>query len=491
MKFVWLFMLLGLWVGVMPVSAQLSLDALPSCNFTVESDIDGLQVGAVVWNLKTNRGCAENMDTLFDVASVPKLFVAGALYEQVANGDAEFDTRVTFPATYLMNGRGACLSADDVGRSFSLGYLSDIMITCSDNAATWYLMDWLGRDVVQDYVDRLGIFGIGPILPYSEVDKLKLTLHDENWANVPTHLASQFYRGQDVDGLVPTYFDQYPPRLRRNARLDANEAYYNQYAYNTITPRAMAEYLLKLRSDFSWGSDIAWWTVNTMLGTQRQFSTQALPGSILVGAKNGFDYGVTAEVNVALPSLNSRQFESIVIIFAQQTNFSAGNIQPPSNRIGVIEEYIRALSPRIAAMLYPSFTAPPPLTLNPNLTDSYFNFASEIEPCWYDYVNSGYADAAVPELRSCWFRIPSTVEFELGDTAGLGLVFENLGFQNQWMTFMFIAPNGRRFSYQTTLFNRNLGSFYWFHHLDQTGIWEIEVYQNLSRVYAQYVIVDE
>ncbi|MCA9915665.1 MAG: hypothetical protein KC496_20060, partial [Anaerolineae bacterium] len=86
----WLLWLLGtsLLLGMPVVSAQtdadigaIDLDSLPDCGFTARSGIPNMNVGAVVINFETGVGCVENLDRTFQIASVPKLFIAGAFYE--------------------------------------------------------------------------------------------------------------------------------------------------------------------------------------------------------------------------------------------------------------------------------------------------------------------------------------------------------------------------------------------------------------------------
>lgn len=78
------FLLMGLLATLAsgwPAQAQSALDALPDCGFSVPNDSSGTRVGAVILNFETGAGCAQALDRQFNVASVPKLFVAGAYYD--------------------------------------------------------------------------------------------------------------------------------------------------------------------------------------------------------------------------------------------------------------------------------------------------------------------------------------------------------------------------------------------------------------------------
>jgi len=126
-----------------PVHAQTPpstavLDALPPCGYTAAAPDGNILVGAVVYNLQTGTGCAENLDTLFPVASVPKVFVAAAFFQTVLETDGliNFQTPITFSDRYWMSGRNSCLDVRALNAQVAAGKLSDMMIACGDNAAT-------------------------------------------------------------------------------------------------------------------------------------------------------------------------------------------------------------------------------------------------------------------------------------------------------------------------------------------------------------------
>ena len=100
----WLLWLLAisLLIAVPVVTAQtdadsspIDLDSLPGCGFTERSGIPNMNVGAVVINFETGEGCVENLDRTFQIASVPKLFIAGAFYEWMLEGRISASTPIT------------------------------------------------------------------------------------------------------------------------------------------------------------------------------------------------------------------------------------------------------------------------------------------------------------------------------------------------------------------------------------------------------------
>lgn len=470
---------------------RVNLNVLSTCNYLKAATIESLNVGAVVVDLNTGIGCADHLDQLFPVASVGKLFVLGAFLELVALGRVSFDDTILFTRDYWMGGRNACLSGEDIGRTLTLGFLSEIMISCSDNPATWMLMDVIGWETVQNYANRLNIAGIGPIIPYSEVDRLKLRFIDERWANVPRAMASRFYRRQQTDGLVPTFFDETPEYILQEV-VDANQAYFETYEYNTITPRAMAEYLIKLRNDMSIVGSTEWqvatWFFNTMMLTQRQYSAQSIPGTIFVGAKNGTDFGMKAEVNVMFSTFETRFPQSIAVIFAHQTDFSSPELQPPSNRSGVINDYLLELAPQIGEILYPNFVEPE-IVSAATLNLVTVQPESQIQRCWSIFQGTNFQ--AKEDLEACWRSLPKPDSLTTSESIGLGLVLHDLFEQDTRMSLVFTAPDRRQFSYQHYIFFEEDARVFWYHPLDVRGVWTIDIYLNLQHVFTQQVLVRE
>lgn len=471
------------------------LDNLPDCNFSATLPDDNMMIGAVVYNIRTQQGCTENLDEVFPVASVPKIFVAGALFDWVLSEDViSFDTELTFSERYWMGGRGDCLDGATLNERVTLGDLSDVMISCSDNAATWMLMDAMGWERVQAYIDGLGIEGIGPVIPYSEVDRQKLIALDERWESVPIAMASRFWRSDMTSGLE-TYFNADIPQYGRHEELEANQIYFDTTNYNTLTPRALAEYMLKLGDD-SYRTDdtgqVARWLFNTMLLTQRQFSAQAFPGEYSVGAKNGFDQGLRAEVNVLFNYLpeRDRNPDAFTLVFVRQKDLNADNIQPPttSDR-GILNQYLLTLSPVMSDILFP-FYAPSDVIFSGQVSSVVVNPKLVMDACWNPYEAQGYLLSYRGQLENCWLNQRES-QIAPGDNIGVGMILQNLNQRDARLTYVFTQPDGQRRSYQTQLFFRDSTAMYWYHPVpdDAIGEWTVDVYINRARVFTKTVNV--
>ncbi|MCS6834655.1 MAG: class A beta-lactamase-related serine hydrolase [Anaerolineae bacterium] len=333
---------------IQPAQAQTSaLSALPDCGFAERIAMDGLRVGAVVLNLENGQGCAESLDERFQVASVMKLFVAGAYLER-ANLSLSPQQRVlTFTREYWMAGRDDCLRREDIGRSYDYLSLISLMIGCSDNAATWMLMDALGWGTVQDYVRRHASRGAGEVLPYAEVDKRKLILSDSRWRDVPTVLASRFYRVGMTEGLGE-YLNPLPQRLHGQQYNTLNARYFRETESNTATPRAIAEYLIYLHlaaQNGGWANQVlAQRMFAALLTTPRQYSMESAPADWRIGSKDGLDRGIAAEANIVFTEDDPLRVRAVVVVFLQQTRSDSRAFQLPTRPDSPLNVIMRQLS---------------------------------------------------------------------------------------------------------------------------------------------------
>lgn len=461
----------------------------PDCGFSEQAG-DGLRVGAVLLNLDNRLGCVENFDTSFNVASVPKIFIAAAYYDWVAQGLVSPAGTLQFTRNYWMAGRNACLTEDKIGLRYSYQELVELMINCSDNAATWMLMDSLGWANVNAYVQDLGIEGIGEIIPYSEVDRLKLTYLDERWATVPRDIASRFYRRGITSGLLD-YFDVVPFRPSRAEFAFASQRYYEDYSYNTITPRALATYILRLRDGLSSDSPEAWFTATSlfdvMLYTQRLYSVQALPGTVYIGSKNGFDRGLLAEANILFSSLTERVPSGMVLLFTQYDVLDETNSDIAVISNSTLNTMYADFSLRIRETLFPNYREADAVG-SFQLSSITFHQQSPIQTCWNPYFNSDFDASQVPTLENCWRNLAPRITYPVDENLAFGLVLRNLNYNDTRFVFVYTAPDGRRFSYQMDRQNVNSSAIYWYQPIDMAGQWQVDIYINLQRVYTETVI---
>lgn len=465
------------------VSPIALLDNLPDCGFEAAADREDLRVGAVIFNLESGLGCTENLDETFNAASVPKIFVAGAYYEWLSAGLVSANTQLPFTESYWMGGRTDCLGLDEIDAVYTNQELVELMINCSDNAATWMLMDSLGWFRVQQYVDSLGIESIGPVIPYSEVDRLKMAFIDPTWGEIPRGVVSRFYRGRNTGGLLD-YFSEIPSYPNRSVIRDANNRYFSEYDYNTITPRALAEYFLMLRDDLlnnGPNAVLALRLFNVMLFTQRQYSMQALPGTVLIGSKNGFDRGLLAEANIVFNDPQTRIPSAIALIFTQYEPLTGANDELSNSLNDSLNRYLFNLSPQISDILYPAYTDPP-VGFSPTLSTVRFLPQIVMQNCWSPYVRNDFDETLVNDLENCYNNSFQPETFLVGENLAFGMILRNLGNVDSRLVLVFTAPDGRIFSYQTDRRFMDRAGVFWFHPLDMAGTWTVDVYLNAQHI---------
>jgi hypothetical protein len=347
------------------------------------------------------------------------------------------------------------------------------------------LMDYLGWEAINAYVRSLGIPDLGEVIPYSRVDQLKLMTLDERWEAVPTHLASQFYRGRRSEGLVPTYFARMP-RYSGQEIKQANANYLERYSYNSASPHALALYMQGLRQAML-GSDpkaatIARWVFNTMLLTQRMFSTQYLPGDVYVGSKNGFDTGYRAEVNITVRDLNQVLPEALDIVFVRHRDVTIEGLRPFVFRNVPTTDLLLAIGPKVAELLYPQASTSPPTPIQDGrIRRIVFNKDSQLYPCYENFLVYDYADG----LNDCWVRIPQADRYTGDELVGFGVIFRNLNFQDVRLTLVYSLPDGSRRSYQMQAFFKDSTALAWFEDVSNEGLWRLDAYYNLQPIFSQ------
>jgi beta-lactamase class A len=489
-SFLWCF-LLGLVAW--PTLAQSDvLSSLPPCNFAPLNNGTQMRVGAVVYDFETGQGCAQRLDEVFNAASVPKLFVAGAYYDWLVQGLIRINAPLTFTRDYWMAGPNDCLREENIGTAYRGNDLLEAMINCSDNAATWMLMDAVGWGTVNQYIQSFGIPGIGEVVPYSAVDRMKLGMLDDAWMRVPLGLASRYYRAGLTAGLERFITPVPTERLTRREQISANMDYYLLYNTNTLTPRAMATYFMRLREAFinqpnSREGMVARLLFDVMTYTQRLNSVQALDGTVLVGGKNGFDFGIVAEANVVFNA--QRIPRAIVIVFTQQTNLEHPDAQRPSPFRGPLNAYVRDLSDDIAAMLGQN-GEPPPLVADLRLSNVLVQGQSAIAGCWQPYRQSGFSEAQVDGLEACFRGYLPQRRFTSGANAAVGVILRGLAGNDTRAVFVFNAPDGQRYSYQADRRYQDKTGIYMYHPVEQVGRWELDIYVDFQRVDRQSFFVE-
>lgn len=115
--------------------------------------------GAVVLyakNLGTGQEFGVAPDTRVRTASTIKLPVLCALESLVAAGKVKWDERIVVKAEDKVSGSGVLSSLAD-HTDLTVRNLAILMIVLSDNTATNLILDRIGADAVNDYLDTIGL----------------------------------------------------------------------------------------------------------------------------------------------------------------------------------------------------------------------------------------------------------------------------------------------------------------------------------------------
>src|SRR4030095_3890244 len=107
-------------------------------------------------NLSTGREFGVAPDTRGRTASTIKLPILCALESLVAAGKVKWDERIILKPEDKVSGSGVLASLED-HTELTVRNLAILMIVLSDNTATNLILDRIGADAVNDYLDTIGL----------------------------------------------------------------------------------------------------------------------------------------------------------------------------------------------------------------------------------------------------------------------------------------------------------------------------------------------
>ena len=154
----------------------------------------GGTIGIAATLLATGRHIGYREDELFPTASVIKLPLLVALYEEVLRGTVDLSERVTYRTAGRVAGSGVLQDLDD-GLALTMRDLATLMITVSDNTATDLLLERVGKDAVEDTMRRYGLDSV----------------------RIPFAIRELLMELVDMDPAEPGGYDELRRRLRQSA----------------------------------------------------------------------------------------------------------------------------------------------------------------------------------------------------------------------------------------------------------------------------------
>ena len=130
-------------------------DALPPRLVALLNPSIGL-VALAARHVESGRTWRHNAHHRVPSASLIKLPILAAFWQAVAAGQLDPGERVTVPAEARVDGTGV-LKALAAGLQPTWGDVATLMITVSDNVATNLIIDRLGMEAIQGWIDAAGL----------------------------------------------------------------------------------------------------------------------------------------------------------------------------------------------------------------------------------------------------------------------------------------------------------------------------------------------
>ncbi|MEZ5465250.1 MAG: serine hydrolase [Lysobacteraceae bacterium] len=147
-----------------------SLDLTQAADkFMTLSSSPGLLVARVGLNGQCEAIEARDATTPRATASIFKTWVLGGVAQAVADGSADLDDAIPLVASEIAP--GGTINNEDLGDPFSLLDLAILMLGISDNTATDLLHQWVGREIIENYIAVSGTANpqlLTPILSVNE-----------------------------------------------------------------------------------------------------------------------------------------------------------------------------------------------------------------------------------------------------------------------------------------------------------------------------------
>ncbi|MDD4527058.1 MAG: class A beta-lactamase-related serine hydrolase [Candidatus Margulisbacteria bacterium] len=158
-------------------------------------------VGIAIKDLNSGETFSLNGNMAFHPASVMKIPVMIEAYHQDALGVISLDDKMRLSKRFKLTGSGSLQYHKD-GEIFTIRRLIDLMITDSDNTATYMLVEKLGIKNINSYMRRCGIYRTvlkDPTMLCKEDGKHNVTSPEDM-----LKLMDKMYKGQLVNAKAST-----------------------------------------------------------------------------------------------------------------------------------------------------------------------------------------------------------------------------------------------------------------------------------------------
>src|SRR5215467_2876266 len=118
--------------------------------------LDGI-LGVYVLDLATGSSIASNADETFPTASTIKIAILAELFRQAQQGKLNLNELYTLQSSDLVGGSGIATALTPGMTKLTLRDVAVFMISISDNSMTNVIIDRVGMDNVNSFLDSLGL----------------------------------------------------------------------------------------------------------------------------------------------------------------------------------------------------------------------------------------------------------------------------------------------------------------------------------------------
>ena len=142
-------------------SAVAASPAVQTLDERIQEALNGFQGKAWIYakNLDTGKDYALRADEQTRTASTIKLAIMAETFHQVAQGKLKWDDEIVLTKERKQGGSGILFEFSD-NTKIDLQTALHLMIVVSDNTATNLVLDKVGSDNVNDFMDSLGLSNI-------------------------------------------------------------------------------------------------------------------------------------------------------------------------------------------------------------------------------------------------------------------------------------------------------------------------------------------
>lgn len=253
------------------------------------------EFGVAIKHLETGETLTINGDKLYPLASVVKVPILVALCNEAAAGNLDLHEKIQLHQQDHVPGSGV-LKEMIPGTTFTLKDLAMLMIIVSDNMATDKLLQILGRDLVNNHMEKLGLEQLCIQLSIWELLAYCVGIDSSTYSADTYDKVSHLLDMEREDVQVPDYLHKKVTEYNRGSANDLNLLLEKIELREGILEKA-AQTILKILQKQQYNRRIP----------------RLLPGTMMVAHKTGTLRGVVNDAGIMyLPDQKGRVVISVL-----------------------------------------------------------------------------------------------------------------------------------------------------------------------------------